>query len=140
MSKGDKKRVLVVDDDVLIRQLLRFLLEEDGHVVVAEAGNGVEAVTLGQKLAPDVICLDIRMPVMDGITALGHLKTVCPQATVIMISALATIGEVKAAIAQGANGYILKPFNADRVMETINHCIAEVDRGTARPDNPAGTP
>lgn len=140
MSKGDKKRVLVVDDDVLIRQLLRFLLEEDGHVVVAEASNGEEAVTLGQKLDPNVICLDIRMPVMDGITALGHLKTVCPQATVIMISALATIGEVKAAIAQGANGYILKPFNADRVMETINHCITEVDRSTSRPDDPIGTP
>jgi DNA-binding NarL/FixJ family response regulator len=102
-------RVLVADDAADLRGVVRMLLEmEDDFEVVAEAGTGVEAVQLSEMHQPDLIVLDLAMPVMDGLTALGELRTVAPAAKVVMFSAHDTPSTLDEARDLGAVGYIDK--------------------------------
>jgi DNA-binding NarL/FixJ family response regulator len=119
-------RLLLVDDQNLIRQGLKALLElEPDLCVVGEAENGVVAIECVRMLAPNVVLMDIRMPVMDGVTA---TREICQQFPLVNVLVLTTFDDdtyVSAAIANGAKGYLLK----DTPSEEIAAAIRAVDRG-----------
>ncbi|MFL6140123.1 MAG: response regulator transcription factor [Frankiaceae bacterium] len=102
-------RVLVADDAPDLRGVVRMLLDlEDDFEVVAEAGTGLEAVQLSEEHQPDLIVLDLAMPVMDGLTALDELRTVAPEAKVVMFSAHDAPSTLDEARDRGAVGFIDK--------------------------------
>lgn len=117
-------KVLIVDDAVFMRTVLRKILEEEGYEVVAEAGDGKEAISKAKEHLPDVITLDITMPNMDGTTALPRILEVSPDTKVIMCSAMGQQAMVVEAIKNGARDFIVKPFQKSRVMQAIENVLA----------------
>lgn len=113
------KRILLVDDAVFMRMKLKDILEKNGFEVVAEAQNGVEAIEKFKSERPDLVTMDITMPEMDGVTALKGIKAIDPNAKVIMCSAMGQQSMVMDAIQAGAIDFIVKPFDNDRVVESI---------------------
>lgn len=114
------KRVLVVDDAIFMRMKLKDILEKNGFEVVAEAQNGLEAVEKYKAEKPDLVTMDITMPEMDGITALKEIKKIDPNAKVIMCSAMGQQSMVMEAIQSGASDFIVKPFDVDRVSQSLS--------------------
>jgi two-component system, chemotaxis family, chemotaxis protein CheY len=112
-------KILIVDDTLFMRHMLRGIVEEEGWTVVAEAANGVEAVEKFRECLPDVTTMDIVMPMKSGIVALNEIIAFDGKARVVMCSALGQEGLVEEARKAGARGYILKPFEPDRVKEEI---------------------
>ena len=112
-------KVLIVDDAVLARAMLRKVLEGCGISDILEAQNGVEAVQIYQNERPDLITMDITMPDMDGVTATRKIIEINPAANVIVCSALGQKEVVMEAIQAGAKHYIIKPFDNDKVRSTI---------------------
>ena len=122
-------RILVVDDQALIRSGLRMILEsEPGMSVVGEAGNGQEAVEMGKRLRPDVILMDVRMPVMDGIDATRKLvgAGLNPDPSVLILTTFDLDEYVYAAIRAGASGFLLKDAPPDDLIHAI-HVVAGGD-------------
>ncbi|GEK57405.1 response regulator [Marinococcus halophilus] len=115
--------VLVVDDAAFMRMMIKDILEKNGFNVVGEAKDGNEAVEKFQETAPDLVTLDITMPDKDGIEALKEIKAADPNAKVIMCSAMGQQSMVIDAIQAGAKDFIVKPFQADRVLEAINKTL-----------------
>ncbi|WP_309299320.1 response regulator [Paenibacillus sp. YYML68] len=115
--------LLIVDDSILMRRNLRMMLTEAGHNVVAEAANGIEAYKEYAKHQPDLVTMDITMPVMNGIEAVKKIIATYPEANVIMISALDQKSMVFEAIQNGAKHYILKPITVEKIVETINEVL-----------------
>jgi CheY-like chemotaxis protein len=103
-----------------MRRNLRMLLTEAGHEVVAEAANGVEAYKEYAKHQPDLVTMDITMPVMSGLESLKKIIATYPQAKIVMISALDQKSMVFEAIQNGAKHYILKPITMEKILETIS--------------------
>lgn len=116
-------KILVVDDAVFMRKILSDILIKGGHEIVGEASNGNEAYDEYKKLQPDIVTMDITMPVCDGISALHKIKTDFPNAKVIMCSAMGQQAMVLEAIKYGAKDFIVKPFRPDRVIDAINKVI-----------------
>lgn len=114
------KRILLVDDAVFMRMKLKDILEKNGYEVVGEAQNGVEAIEKYKSEKPDLVTMDITMPEMDGVTALRKIKELDPKAKVIMCSAMGQQSMVMDAIQAGAIDFIVKPFDNDRVIESLN--------------------
>lgn len=117
------KRVLIVDDAIFMRMKLKDILEKNGFEVVGEAQNGVEAIEKFKSEKPDLVTMDITMPEMDGVTALKEIKSVNPNAKVVMCSAMGQQTMVMEAIQAGAIDFIVKPFDSDRVIESLNKAI-----------------
>ena len=117
------KRILLVDDAVFMRMKLKDILEKNGYEVVGEAQSGVEAIEKYMSEKPDLVTMDITMPEMDGVTALKKIKEFDPKAKVIMCSAMGQQSMVMDAIQAGAIDFIVKPFDNDRVIESINKAI-----------------
>lgn len=116
-------RVLIVDDAAFMRMMIKDILQKNGFEVVGEASNGIEAVDLYKKEKPDVVTMDITMPDMDGIEAVKEIKSFDPAAKVIMCSAMGQQSMVMDAIKSGAKDFIVKPFQADRVLEAIRKVV-----------------
>lgn len=114
-----KNRILIVDDSPQIRKSLRDILERNKYYVVGEASNGTEAIKQFSLLAPDLIMLDIIMPQLGGIEALRMLRSLNNTVKVIMVSAIDSLDRVKECMKAGANHYILKPFEEDKVIEIV---------------------
>ena len=117
-------RVLVVDDAAFMRKMLTDTLGKAGHEVVGEASNGQEGVEKFQALRPDLTTLDITMPEKDGLAALREILSFDPAARVIMCSALGQESKVLESVKAGARDFIVKPFNADRVVEAVSKALA----------------
>jgi len=115
--------VLVVDDDSLMREMLKAILRSENYQVAGEASNGEGAIELCAKLKPDMMLLDINMPKMDGLQVLEAIRQTHPAVKVIMVSAEATMDKVTEAIGKGAAGFVVKPLNAARVLDSIGNCI-----------------
>jgi two-component system chemotaxis response regulator CheY len=116
-------RILVVDDAAFMRRLVIDALEDGGHEVVGEGGNGAEAVQRYQQLRPDAVTLDITMPEMDGLTALREIIAFDPAAKVIMCSALGQESKVLESIRAGAKDFVVKPFKPGRVVEAVGKAL-----------------
>jgi len=116
--------ILVVDDAAFMRMMVKDILTKDGHQVVGEAANGIEAIEQYAKLQPDLVTMDITMPEMDGIEALKRIKQDDPKARVLMCSAMGQQTIVIEAIQAGAKDFVVKPFQADRVLEAIKKALA----------------
>ena len=116
-------RVLIVDDAAFMRMMLKDILQKNGFEVIGEASNGIEAVNLYKKDVPDVVTMDITMPDMDGIEAVKEIKKFDPNAKIIMCSAMGQQSMVMDAIKSGAKDFIVKPFQADRVLEAIKRAV-----------------
>ena len=113
-------RILIVDDASFMRMMIKDILVKNGYEVVGEAADGAQAVTMYKELKPDLVTMDITMPEMDGITALKNIRAENPNAVVIMCSAMGQQAMVIDAIQAGAKDFIVKPFQADRVLGAIS--------------------
>lgn len=116
-------RVLIVDDAAFMRMMLKDILNKNGYDVCGEAGNGNEALEKYKKLKPDLVTLDITMPEKDGISALKDIRTFDSNAKCVMCSAMGQQAMVIEAIQSGAKDFIVKPFQADRVLESIRKVL-----------------
>jgi two-component system chemotaxis response regulator CheY len=116
-------RILIVDDAAFMRMMIRDILTKNGYEVVGEAQDGAQAIEKFKELHPDLITMDITMPEMDGITALKEIRKLDTNARVIMCSAMGQQAMVIDAIQAGAKDFIVKPFQADRVIEAIKKTL-----------------
>lgn len=110
---------MIVDDAIFMRMKLKDILEKNGYEVVAEAQNGADAIEKYKAEKPDIVTMDITMPEMNGIEALQKIKKIDPSAKVIMCSAMGQQAMVMEAIQSGALDFIVKPFETDRVIDSI---------------------
>jgi two-component system chemotaxis response regulator CheY len=106
-----------------MRKMVSDALTKGGHDVVGEAGNGTEAIARFQELKPEVTTLDITMPEKDGLTALREIIELDPSARVVMCSALGQQSKVLESIKLGAKDFVVKPFQADRVLEAVGKAL-----------------
>lgn len=111
--------VMIVDDSLFMRKMLRDILEEEGYEIVAEASDGEEAVDMYKACRPDLTTLDIVMPNKTGIEALQEIMAFDPAARVVMCSAIGQEAMTRAAAAAGAKAFILKPFNPELVTQVL---------------------
>ena len=120
-------RVLVADDASFMRQMIREIVESEGFEVCGEASDGIEAVDEFKKLHPDVVTMDIVMPLKSGIDAVRGIIALDPGACVVMCSALGQETLVAEAIQAGAKDFIVKPFKPDAVIETLKKVLEKED-------------
>lgn len=116
--------VLVVDDASFMRKRMISVLEELGHCIAGEAENGKEAIGMYVKLKPDLVLLDITMPEVSGKDALKQIIKIDKNAKIIMCSALGSEQVIAECIVAGAKAYIVKPYNKEKVDETIKKILA----------------
>lgn len=115
-------KILVVDDAQFMRMVLKNILNKQGHEVV-EAENGKDAVKKYHAESPDLVMMDITMPEMDGIAAVNEIMKSDPQASIIMCSAMGQQAMVVEAIKSGAKDFIVKPFEAERIVTAVNKVL-----------------
>jgi len=113
------KRLLIVDDALIMRKRIRDIAEDSGWEVAGEAENGEEAVLVYERERPDLVTLDIIMPKMDGVAALKRVRAADPAAQVIMISAVDQRDKLTECISHGAIDFIVKPFDAQRLRRVF---------------------
>jgi DNA-binding NarL/FixJ family response regulator len=113
-------RIVIADDHAVVRQGLKmFLQDDDDFDVIAEAQNGSEALALAKQHKPDVVLMDLLMPVMDGITAIGHIRRELPDTEVIALTSVLEDASVVGAVRAGAIGYLLKDTQAEELTRAI---------------------
>lgn len=116
-------KILLVDDEVHIRKFVSLILKQIGQPVIAEAGNGEEALRAYQSDKPDIVLLDVNMPRMDGMETLRKLKETDPDCVVIMLTSLANRESVERALELGAAGYIRKDTPKDEIARALSELI-----------------
>ena len=117
------KNILICDDAAFMRMMIKEKKKKNGYNVCGEAENGLKAVEKYNELKPDLVLMDITMPEMDGIQALKNIKAANPGAMVIMCSAMGQQAMVIESIQAGAKDFIVKPFQADRVLEAVKKVV-----------------
>lgn len=117
-------RVLVVDDAVFMRHMIKGILKGMGCEIVGEAADGVEACAKYQELKPDMVTMDLIMPNKDGLDALKEIRRQDPNAKVVVISAIDQRQPLMDALKQGAVDYVVKPFEKDRVEEAVGRVVS----------------
>ena len=129
-------RVLIAEDEALIRMDMREMLIEEGHEVVGEAGDGAAAIELARELKPDVIFMDVKMPGMDGISAAAVIgaERIAP---VVMVTAFSQARYVEDASAAGAMGYLVKPFSKKDILPAMAVAAARFAEARALEDEVA---
>lgn len=114
------RTVLIVDDNDVMRALLRAILRSDERFsVVAEARTGIAALEMVKRHQPEIVCLDVVMPEMDGLEALREIRQLQPATRVVMITGTPSASNVQEAMRLGASGFIIKPFNAAKIIDTL---------------------
>ncbi len=116
-------KLMIVDDSLFMRSVLRDLVIDAGHSVIAEAKNGREAIGLYEQYLPALVTMDITMPEMDGITAMKILLTIHPDARIITISSMGQEEHMFEAIRAGAKGFVVKPFRVGEVLQEISYVL-----------------
>ena len=117
------KNILICDDAAFMRMMIKDILTKNGYNIVGEAVNGAKAVEKYAELKPDLVLMDITMPEMDGIEALKKIKAADANASIIMCSAMGQQAMVIESIQSGAKDFIVKPFQADRVLEAVQKVV-----------------
>lgn len=113
------KKILIVDDALFMRMMIKNILTKNGYEVVAEAENGLKAIEKYQQTNPDLVIMDITMPELNGIEAVRRIKKINKDATIIMCSAMGQRSMVFESLQAGARDFILKPFQAERVLDAV---------------------
>ena len=119
------KKVLIVDDASVVRLMIKKVLKEGNFEIAGEAVNGVEALTKYKELRPDIVTMDITMPEADGIQATKDIIAFDENAKVVIMSGIEQKEMLWQAIKAGAASYIVKPFENDRVISTLNEVIGK---------------
>ncbi len=114
------KNILVVDDTAFMRMVLKNILNQNGYNIVGEAGDGADAIEKCEELVPDIVFMDITMPEVDGITATKKILSSYPDTKIIICSAMGQKKMVMEALDLGAVDFIVKPFEADRVLDALD--------------------
>ena len=117
------KNILICDDAAFMRMMIKDILTKNGYDIAGEAENGQVAVDKYSETKPDLVMMDITMPEKDGIQALKEIKAKDPSANVIMCSAMGQQAMVIESIQAGAKDFIVKPFQADRVLEAVKKVV-----------------
>jgi YesN/AraC family two-component response regulator len=130
------KRIMIVDDSAVMRKNLRSILTQAGYEVIAEAANGDEAYQTYVQLLPDLVTMDVTMPVLNGIEAVKKIKAAFPDACIIVISAFDQRSMLFEALEQGAKHYIIKPLTKDKLLNVVEKVLAELESETERDANP----
>ena len=117
------KNILICDDAAFMRMMIKDILTKNGYNIVGEAENGAKAVEKYAELKPDLVLMDITMPEMDGIEALKKIKAADANASIIMCSAMGQQAMGIESIQSGAKDFIVKPFQADRVLEAVQKVV-----------------
>jgi len=115
--------VMIVDDAAFMRMMLKDILTKNGYTVVGEAENGAVSVEKYMDLKPNLTIMDITMPEMDGLQAVKEIRKRDPQARIIMCSAMGQQAMVIEAIQSGAKDFVVKPFQAERVLEAVTKAL-----------------
>lgn len=118
-SDGTAIRIMAVDDSSITRKMIKKALEPEGFVIAGEASNGKEAVELYPKIQPDIITMDVTMPIMDGLDAAMAIKAINSQQKIIMISAMGDNDIINQAKSRGIDDFCFKPFKADDMVKKI---------------------
>lgn len=113
------KKVLIVDDAMFMRHTLKTILEKNDYEIVGMAEDGAEAVVKCKELKPDIITLDITMPKMSGLEALGEIKSFNENVKIVMITAMGQESMVREAIISGASNFVVKPFKEKKVLDVL---------------------
>jgi two-component system chemotaxis response regulator CheY len=117
-------RILIAEDNQVVREVLRGVIRHDGRLrVVGEAANGEAALELVESLRPDVVCLDILMPGLDGLAVLKVIREQYPDTKVVLVTGQSTSEVVTEALKLGASGFVVKPFNADKLLRAIYNAL-----------------
>jgi two-component system chemotaxis response regulator CheY len=119
------KKILIVDDAIFMQTMLTNILTKGGYEVCGTANNGKDGVDKYDILKPDLVTMDITMPDMDGIEAVKAIRAKNPNASIIMCSAMGQQAMVIDAIQAGAKDFVVKPFQADRVLEAVKKVLGE---------------
>ena len=119
------KRILIVDDALIMRRRIRDVAEQAGWKVAGEAKNGEEAVDIYEQSKPDLVTLDIVMPKLDGVSALRRIVEIDPQARIIMVSAVDQKEKLAECIQAGAIDFIVKPFEKLALQSILEKYLAE---------------
>ncbi|MBP7059458.1 MAG: response regulator [Lachnospiraceae bacterium] len=117
------KNIMIVDDAAFMRMMIKDIFTKNGYNIVGEAENGKKAIDVYTECKPDLVLMDITMPEMDGIQALKGIRANDPNAAIIMCSAMGQQAMVIEAIQSGAKDFIVKPFQAERVLEAVKKVI-----------------
>lgn len=120
-------RVLIADDATFMRMLLRDILTSNGYEVIGEAVDGAEAISLYKKQKPDLVMLDISMPLVDGVRSVREIRAIDREAKIVMISSMGQQEMVAESIRYGALDFVLKPFKSDRVIGTLEKALLGAD-------------
>ena len=118
-------KILIVDDVLIMRNILRVMLEKVGHEIVGSATNGVESLQMYRELKPDLVTMDIQMEGGDGMTYLEKIIQLDPAARVIMVSTLGQKEKGKEALKLGAVGYVTKPFQAEMLLKETQKALVK---------------
>ena len=123
-----KRRISIViaDDNDMMRSILRAMLRGEEYDVIGEARNGQAAIDVVDRMKPDIVCMDVMMPEKNGIEALCEIKAAHPEIEVVMVTSNSDPDTVQESIQNGASGFIIKPFNAARVLDTLEKISGRV--------------
>ncbi len=117
-------RILIVDDTAFMRMTLKNVLQKNGYEIVGEAENGQQAVEKYMQETPDLVTMDITMPVMDGIAAIKEIMKTNADAKIIVVSAMGQKSLVIEALSSGAKDFIVKPFQPERILDAVKKVLA----------------
>ncbi|MES2049332.1 MAG: response regulator [Pseudomonadota bacterium] len=126
MANNKDISVLIVDDNDMTRETLRVILRSDDYNVVGEATDGDVALDMVSKLKPNLVLLDVIMPKVSGIEALKSIRLISPNVSIMMVTANKDQETVTEAVRAGISGYIIKPFNAKKVLDTVQQVAAKI--------------
>lgn len=118
--------ILLVDDNDITREVLRVVLRSENYNVVGEATDGGTGLDLALKLRPDIIMLDVVMPKVSGLEVLPKIKDMLPESRVLLVTASKDTETISEAVQAGIHGFILKPFNAQKILDTIAGVVAKM--------------
>jgi two-component system chemotaxis response regulator CheY len=125
MSEQKRANIVIVDDNAVVREVLRGMIgRDDGLTIVGQAATGETAIDLVKSLKPDLVCLDVMLPGVDGLEVLRAIRAANPDIRVILVTGHSTSDVVERALKAGANGFVVKPFNANKLLQTIHSALA----------------
>ncbi|MDE2428675.1 MAG: response regulator transcription factor [Burkholderiales bacterium] len=128
MKSNKQVSILLIDDNEITREVLRVVLRSEGYSVVGEATDGGVGLDMALKLKPDIVMLDVVMPKVGGLEVLPRFREMLPDTRVLMVTANKDQETIMEAVKTGIHGFVLKPFNAQKILDTVAGVVAKLDK------------